>query len=139
MLRSCVQFETSRNTDLAIDTYAPSAEALVVAENRAKEYWAKHQEQIGRGTRYLAVQSDSIFSTEIPDLYAKLINSHAVNSSDLEDFGNDSELNLYCVNIFDTQTERLVGQTGYAVIDLPGRGRVARFGPYTARYIGTGA
>ena len=43
------------------------------------------------------------------------INSPAVNSSDLEDFGNNSELNLYCVNIFDTQTERLVGQAGYAV------------------------
>ena len=133
VLSSCVQFETDRNTDLAIDTYAPSVKALGVKENRAKEYWAKHKEQIGRDTRYLAVQSDGIFSTEIPDLYAKLINSPAVNSSDLEDFGNNSELNLYCVNIFDTQTERLVGQAGYAVIDLPGRGRVARFGPYTDR------
>ena len=132
-------FETDRNTDLAIDTYAPSVEALGVAESRAKEYWAKHQEQIGPDTRYLAVQSDSIFSDEIPDLYAKLINSPAVNSGDLEDFGNDSEWDMYCVNIFDTQTERLVSQEGYVVIDLPGRGRVARFGPYTARYIGTGA
>jgi hypothetical protein len=139
LLSSCLQFETDRNTDLAIDTYAPSGEALGVAESRAKEYWAKHQEEIGRDTRYLAVQSESIFSDEIPDLYAKLINSPAANSSDLEDFGNDGELNMYCVNIFDTQTERLVSQEGYAVIDLPGRGRVARFGPYTARYIGTGA
>jgi hypothetical protein len=139
LLSSCAQFATDHNTDLAIDTYAPSERALGVAENHAKEYWAKHQEQIGRGTRYLAVQSDSIFSDEIPDLYAKLINSPAVNASDLEDFGNDSELNMYCVNIFDTQTERLVSQEGYAVIDLPGPGRVARFGPYTARYIGTGA
>jgi hypothetical protein len=139
LLSSCLQFETDRNTDLAIDTYAPSGEALGVAESRAKEYWAKHQEEIGRDTRYLAVQSESIFSDEIPDLYAKLINSPAANSSDLEDFGNDGELNMYCVNIFDTQTERLVSQEGYAVIDLPGWGRVARFGPYTARYIGTGA
>jgi hypothetical protein len=46
---------------------------------------------------------------------------------------------MYCVNIFDTRTERLVSQEGYAVIDLPESGRVARFGPYTARYIGTGA
>jgi hypothetical protein len=122
LLSSCLQFETDCNTDLAIDTYAPSGEALGVAESRAKEYWAKHQEGIGRDTRYLAVQSESIFSDEIPDLYAKLINSPAANSSDLEDFGNDGELNMYCVNIFDTQTERLVSQKGYAVIDLPGRG-----------------
>ena len=139
LLSSCVQVETDHSTDLAIDTYNPSEEALGVAENRTKQYWAKHQEQIGRDTRYLAVQSDSIFSDEIPDLYAKLINSPAVNSRDLEDFGSDSDLNMSCVNIFDTQTEKLVSQEGYAVVDLPGRGRVARFGPYTARHIGTGA
>jgi hypothetical protein len=104
-----------------------------------KAYGAKHQEQIGRDARYLAVQSDSIVSDEIPDLYAKLINSPAVNSSDLEDFGNDSELRTYCVNIFDTEIEKLVSEEGYAVVDLPGRGRLARFGPYTARYIGSGS
>jgi hypothetical protein len=139
LLSSCAQFETDRKTDLAIDTYVPSREALGLAEGRAKEYWVKHREQIGRDTRYLAVQSDSIFSDEIPDLYAKLINSPAVNASDLEDFGNDSELSMYCVNIFDTETEKLVSQEGYAVVDLPGRGKLARFGPYTARYIGSGS
>jgi hypothetical protein len=139
LLSSCAQFETDHKTDLAIDTYVPSRDALDLAERRAKEYWVKHREQIGRDTRYLAVQSDTIFSDEIPDLYAKLINSPAVNSSDLEDFGNDSELSTYCVNIFDTETEKLVSQEGYTVVDFPGRGKLARFGPYTARYIGSGS
>ena len=40
--------------DLAIDTYSPPANALVTAETRAREYWAKHQKEIGRDTRYLA-------------------------------------------------------------------------------------
>jgi hypothetical protein len=35
LLSSCAQFESARNTDLAIDTYAPSAKALGVAESRA--------------------------------------------------------------------------------------------------------
>jgi hypothetical protein len=117
LLGSCAQMELSHNTDLAIDTYAPPATALGIAESRAKEYWTKHQEQIGPDTRYLAVQSDLIFSDEIPDLYAKLINSPGVNSSDLEDFGNNNALNIYCVNIFDTQTEKLVSPEGYAVVD----------------------
>jgi hypothetical protein len=43
--------------DLAIDTYSPPANALATAETRAREYWAKHQKEIGRDTRYLAVQS----------------------------------------------------------------------------------
>jgi hypothetical protein len=139
LLSSCAQSGTDHKTDLAIDTYVPSGDALGLAETRAKEYLVKHREQIGRDTRYLAVQSDTIFSDEIPDLYAKLINSPAVNASDLEDFGNDSELSMYCVNIFDTETEKLVSQEGYAVVDLPGRGKLARFGPYTARYIGSGS
>jgi hypothetical protein len=139
LFNSCAGFEAARNTDLAIDTYAPAPDALGLAETRAKDYWAKHQEEIGRDTRYLAVQSDVIFSDEIPNLYAKLVNSPAVNSSDLEAFGNDNELDVYCVNIFDTRSEKLVGLEGYAVVDLPRRGSTARFGTYFARYIGTGA
>jgi hypothetical protein len=139
LFNSCAEFEAARNTDLAIDTYAPSPEALGLAETRAKDYWAKHREEIGRDTRYLAVQSDVIFSDEIPNLYAKLVNSPGVNSSDLEAFGNDNELDVYCVNIFDTRSEKFVGLEGYAVVDLPRRGSTARFGTYSARFIGTGA
>ena len=139
LLNSCAEFEVVRNTDLAIDTYAPPPDALGVAETRAKDYWAKHQKEIGQDTRYLAVQSDVIFSDEIPNLYAKLVNSPGVNSSALEDFENNNELDVYCVNIFDTRTNKLVEAEGYAVVDLPGRGKLARFGPYTARYIGSGS
>ena len=138
LLNSCAEFEVVRNTDLAIDTYAPPSDALRVAETRAKNYWAKHQKEIGQDTRYLAVQSDVIFSDEIPNLYAKLVNSPGVNSSALEDFENNNELDVYCVNIFDTRTNKLVEAEGYAVVDLPGLGRTAHFGTYSARYIGTG-
>jgi hypothetical protein len=138
LLSSCAEFQTFRNSALAIDTYAPPPAALGVAETRAKKYLAEHQEQIGRDTKYLAVQSEVIFYDEIPDLYAKLMNLPSVNSSVLEDYGNDDELNMYCVSIFDTRTEKLVGPEGYAVVDLPGRGSTARFGTYTATYIGTG-
>ena len=62
LLSSCAGFEVSRKTDLAIDTYALPPDAFGVTETRAKNYWAKHQEEIGRDSRYLAVQSDVIFS-----------------------------------------------------------------------------
>ena len=127
-----------RFTDLAIDTYLPPANALGIAETRAKEYWTRHREQIGSDTRYLAVQSYAIFSDGIPELYAKLLHSPGVNSSDLEDLENNKELDMYCVNIFDIRTQTLVNPEGYAVVDLPRRGSMAQFGTYTARYIGTG-
>jgi hypothetical protein len=34
------------------------------------------------------------------------------------------------------RTGKLVSPDGYAVLDLPARGNVARFGTYTARFIG---
>jgi hypothetical protein len=38
LLNSCAEFEVSRNTDLAIDTYAPPPDALGVAENSSSAY-----------------------------------------------------------------------------------------------------
>jgi hypothetical protein len=98
---SCAQFQNSPNTDLSIDTYSPSAGAFAVAEAHAAEYWARHRDQIGRDAIYLAIQSDTVFSDEIPDLYRRLEYSPGVSSSDLEDFGNNNDLQVYCVNIFD--------------------------------------
>jgi hypothetical protein len=115
-----------------------TANALAVAETRAKKYRAKHQEQTGQDPRYLAVLSYTISSDEIPELYAKLLHSPGANSRDLEDLENNKELDMYCVNIFDTRTQNLVNPQGYAILDLPRRGSIAQFGTYTARYIGRG-
>jgi hypothetical protein len=134
---ACAQLETSQNTDLSIDTYSPPPDALAIAETRAKEYWAKHREQIGSDVMYLAIQSDTVFSDQIPDLYRKLEYSPGVSSSDLEDYGNNNHLEVYCVSIFDTRTGKL-SPNGYAVVDLPRVGHLARFGIYTATYIGRG-
>jgi len=40
--------------------------------------------------------------------------------------------------IFDTRTGTFVSNRGFVSVDTPSRGRVARFGDYIARYIGTG-
>jgi hypothetical protein len=137
LFASCGQFQNSPNTDLSIDTYSPSAGALAIAKTHATEYWASHRDQIERDTAYLAIQSDTIFSDEIPDIYRRLEISPGVSSSDLEDFGNNNHLQVYCVNIFDTRTGTL-SSNGYAVVDLPRVGHLARFGTYSAIYIGRG-
>jgi hypothetical protein len=96
-LGSCAEIEASRDTDLSIDTYSPPQDTLDKAETFAKEYWVNHRAQIGRDTRYLAVQSDTIFPGEIPDIYPKLLFSPGVSSSDLEYYGNNNWLkNLLC-------------------------------------------
>src|SRR3984893_7357995 len=135
---SCAQVAPSHLTDLAIDWYTPPSNASRLAESRAQEFWAKHQSELDQDVRYLAVESYSIDPGDIPDLYRRLIASPGVNSSDLEDYETNHYIDISCVNIFDTKLGRLVGNEGYAVVDLPGRRRVARFGPYTAIFIGFG-
>jgi hypothetical protein len=137
LLASCVQTEVSRQTDLSIATYTPTPDALEIAATRAKKYWAKHQADAGRGTRYLAIESDTIPSADIPDLYYRLTNSPGVNGSDVEEYRVNNDIDVFCVNIFDTRTGKLVSPQGYAVVDEPDRGSVARFGRYIAQFIGT--
>jgi hypothetical protein len=135
---SCAQSELSRHTDLSIDTYRPPPKALSIAETRAKEYWVKHRTEISQGTRYLAIESDTIPSADIPDLYYRLTNSPGVNGSDVEEYRVNNDIDIFCVNIFDTRTGKLVSPKGYAVVDEPEPGSVARFGRYSAIFVGTG-
>jgi hypothetical protein len=41
-----------------------------------------------------------------------------------------NELDVYCVNIFDTRTKKLIGLEASAIADLPRRGSTARFETY---------
>jgi len=125
----------------AIDTYFAGPNILAIGESRARNFWAKNSNRFPN-TKLLAVEGTTIFpGDQIPDLYPKLLYSetgavsffaHGLKSSSY------SNLSLFCILIYDTQTGHLVSNTGYAVVDLPPRESVARFGPYIARYIGTG-
>lgn len=138
LMISCAQITSTNLTDLAIDTYVPPANACRVAESHAKAYWTKHRSELGQNARYLAVESYTVDPGDIPDIYPRLVNSPGVNSSDLEKYETDFDLDISCVNIFDTKFGRLVGNEGFAVVDLPGHGHLAQFGPYTAIFIGFG-
>jgi hypothetical protein len=138
LVGACAQTELSQQTDLSIATYGPTPNALAIAERRAKQYWAKHRDEINRGTRYLAIESDTIPSANIPDLYYRLTHSPGVNGSDVEEYRVNNDIDIFCINIFDTRIGRFVSPQGYAVVDEPARGNVARFGKYIARFIGTG-
>jgi hypothetical protein len=138
LFAACVQTGPSRQIDLSIATYTPTPDALAIAEKQAQAYWAKHQSEIAAGTRYLAVESDTIPSADIPDLYNRLTNSPGVNGSDVESYWVNDDIEIFCINIFDTRTGKLVSPQGYAVVDEPESGTIARFGRYLARFIGTG-
>jgi hypothetical protein len=138
LLAACVQIGPSRQTDLSIAAYTPTPDALALAEKQARAYWVKHRTETSAGTRYLAIESDTILSADIPDLYYRLTNSPGVNGSDIEKYRVNNDIDIFCINIFDTRTGKLVSPQGYAVVDEPDTGSIARFGRYLARFIGTG-
>jgi hypothetical protein len=73
----------------------------------------------------------------VQDLYAKLISSETT-ASFFSRGENDARMNLSYIMIYDTVTNKFVSNLGYASVDLPPRGSLARWDGYMARYIGWG-
>jgi hypothetical protein len=140
ILANCADPNGRDLRDHAIDTYVPGPNILLLAESRARNFWAHNSSRLP-DPKLLAVQGTTIFPGDIQGLYPKLLYSQTGAVSffghGIVD-GSYSELSIFCILIYDTQTGRLVSNTGYAVVDLPPQESVARFGPYVARYIGTG-
>jgi hypothetical protein len=121
-----------------IDTCFPSSNVLSLAESRAKNFWSRHSNRFP-DTKLLAVEGTTVSPDN--DIYPKLLYSETGGVSVFARgiyADSDAELAIHCILIYDPQTGHLVSNTGYEVVDLPPRARVARFGPYMARYIGTG-
>ena len=130
----CSNSERVENRDYAFDTYYPNPNEIHLAEQRAQRYWQKNSQRFNP-TKYLAVNTTSIVQGDVnQDLYSKLINSKTTTGF----FETYSSLNASCIMIYDTATNRFVSDLGYASVDLPPRGSVARWAGYTARYIGWG-
>ena len=128
-----------RRGDYAIDAYTPPADATALAEQRARQWWQRNQERFGAQTRYLAVQTNLLMEGEIvQNEYAKMIRSKTSSGYFAQGYETSPTADIYGVVIFDTRTDRVVSPQGYAVVDTPAHGRIAQFGPYLARYIGTG-
>jgi hypothetical protein len=128
------------NRDFAIDTCYPTPNEIRLAEERARNYWAKHAARFGSNPVYLAVETSKIFPGEVQNLWPKLINSETTGSffSHGPDQQTYSSLELVGIMIFDTRTGRFVSNRGFISVDTPPLGHIARFDDYVARYIGFG-
>jgi hypothetical protein len=134
-LFGCANSDRIENRNYAFDTYYPTPNEIQLAQKRAQRYWQKNSQRFQSATKYLAVDTTSIVQGDVnQDLYAKLINSETTTSF----FETYSSLNASCIMIYDTATNKFVGNFGYASVDLPPRGSVAHWDGYAARYIGWG-
>jgi hypothetical protein len=134
-LWGCANSERVVNRDYAFDTYYPTPNEIQLAQQRAQRYWQKNSGRFTTATKYLAVYVTSVVQGDVnQDLYSKLINSETTTNF----FETYSSLNASCIMIYDTATNKFVSNVGYASVDLPPRGSIARWDGYTARYIGWG-
>ena len=123
----CAVSDRVDNRNFAFDTYYPTPNEIRLAELR---YWQNNSQRFPNSTRYLAVYTTSVLQADIiQDLYAKLISSETTASF----FGhgdNVEVMNLSCIMIYDTVTNKFVSNLGYASVDLPPRGSLARWDGY---------
>ena len=133
LLAGCANSEKVDNRDYAFDTYYPTPNEIQLAQKRAQQYWAKNSQRLKNPTKYLAVYVTSVVQGDVNQgLYSKLINSETTSSF----FDTYSSLNASCIMIYDTATNGFVSNQGYASVDLPSRGAIARWDGYTAKYMG---
>ncbi|HEY5706671.1 MAG TPA: hypothetical protein VIS96_13970 [Terrimicrobiaceae bacterium] len=136
----CSYAEPVDHRDFAIAIYYPRRNDVRLAEERARQYWAKNAGRYGSHPVYLAVETSKLFESEIVQhLYAKPLNSETTATFFALWAGRHPDaVDLRGIMIFDIRTGHFVSARGYVCVDTPRRGRVAQFGKYIARYVGTG-
>jgi hypothetical protein len=122
--------------DFAITTCRATPTEIELVHSRAQKYLARHPDS-GAGVRLLAVQADSVFPSEVPDLWVKLGRSQTSSSAYVQRRGQTFK--LFCVLLVDRSTLRPLTSQGYLLANLPARGEIVTIGGHRVVYIGTGS
>ena len=121
--------------DFAVSTCELSQQDIALAQTRAREYLARHPSAAG-DVRLVAVIADSVFPSEVADLWVKLGRSQTSSSAYLQRRGQS--FRLWCVAVFDRATLVPVTNQGYLLANTPARGEIVHLGGRTVLYIGRG-
>ena len=87
--------------------------------------------------RLLAVQADSVFPSEVQDLWIKLGRSQTSSSAYAQWRGQSFK--LWCVLLVDRSTQLPLTNQGYVLANTPARGAIVQIGGHRALYVGTGS
>jgi hypothetical protein len=122
--------------DFAVGIYKATSHQTELADQRATaafaRFSAEEKSSLQRsGVRYLAVQT----ADPTPAQWAEIRRDMQKPTSRYSG-RRDVPEKIYCVMIWDTQSQEIVGTDCYAVLKLPPVGELARFDTYTAQYVG---
>ena len=121
--------------DFAVSTCELSQQQIALAQTRAREYLTRHPSTAG-DVRLVAVIADSVFPSEVSDLWIKLGRSQTSSSAYLQRRGQSFV--LWCVAVFDRSTLAPVSNQGYLLANTPALGEIVHMGGRTVLYIGRG-
>jgi hypothetical protein len=122
--------------DFAVGIYKATTHQTQLADRRATAAFAQfsveEKSSLQRsGIRYLAVRT----ADPTPAQWTEIRSDMQKPTSRYSGPRKVPE-KVYCVMIWDTKSQELVGTDCYAVLKLPPPGELARFDTYTAQYVG---
>ena len=121
--------------NLSVGAYKATPHQIRLADQRAtasfKRFSPQQKKTLKESTRYLAVRT----ADPTPTQQAAIRKDMQKPGSKYA--GKKASSKVYCVMIWDTQSQQVVGADCYAVVNLPTPGTLARFDTYTAQYLGS--
>ena len=138
LLLGCVApgSRSSDSRDYAITTCEATPQRIELVQKRARNYLSRHPNSAAE-VRFLAVTADSVFPSEVQDLWIKLGRSQTSSSAYLQRRGQSFK--LWCVLLVDRSTQLPLTKQGYVLANTPARGAIVQIGGHRALYIGTGS
>lgn len=120
--------------DFAVSTWSVSPQATQLAQKRARNYLKRHS-YVAEDVRLLAVIADSVFPSEVPDLWVKLGRSETSSSAYLQRRGQTFK--LWSVVLIDRTTLKPT-RSGYLLANTPAEGEIVWMGGHKVLYVGRG-
>ena len=121
--------------DFAVSSCDLTQEQFALAQTRAREYLTRYP-NAGGDLRLVAVIADSVFPSEVADLWVKLGRSQTSSSAYLQ--RRSQTFRLWCVAVLDRSSLVPVTRQGYLLANTPARGQIVYIGGRTVLYIGRG-
>jgi hypothetical protein len=138
LLSGCVTpgSRTSDSRDYAITSCEARPQEIELVQKRARNYLSRHPSSAAE-VRFLAVTADSVFPSEVQDLWIKLGRSQTSSSAYAQ--WKDQSPKLWCVLLVDRPTQLPLTNQGYVLANTPARGAIVQIGGHRALYIGRGS
>ena len=138
LLTGCVTpgSRTSDSRDYAITTCEIRPGEIGLVQRRARNYLSRHPGSPAE-MHFLAVIADSVFPSEVQDLWIKLARSETSSSAYSQ--WRNREPKLWCVLLVDRSTQLPLTSQGYVLANTPAPGAIVQIGGHRALYIGRGS